>query len=143
MRQRTKKSAVQFREPVDDLIKLGESLQLSLDYTVARYQHIKSADLKLQTRRVLDKANYMFRVIGQTVTTIESMRKFLQQSFCMDVDAIFALAGKDEYAARVSTHSGMVLVNNGIRIVIDELEKLNVAIDKEHEHEKAKTQSAA
>lgn len=141
MARRKKTALVSFHEPIADLTALGESLQQSLDLTVARVPQIKSPELKLRTRRALDKANYMFRVIGQTVTTIEKMRNFLQQSFCLDVDAIFALAGKDEYVARVSTHSGMMLVNNGIRLVIDELAEVNVEIDKESKHDNAKKES--
>jgi hypothetical protein len=127
-------------KPADDLRDLGEKLQQALILTKARLPYIEDDLLKRRAAHAVDRAHDMFHTMSTTVQTIERMKHFLEQGFGLDVDDIFAMTGKNEAAARVSTHSAMVLVNQGISTVLADLTKVNAAIDREvAEHDKKKT----
>ena len=136
MVQSSKPVKVTLEKPTKDLRALGEKLQQEITYTRNRIPDIKLHPLKLVTLRTLDRAERMFFTIGQNVQMVDSMRKFLETSCGYNVDALFALAGEGEPAARISTHSVMVMVNKGIELVLDDLRKLNLILDKENNHGK-------
>lgn len=136
MAQSGKPVKVTLEKPAKDLRALGEKLQQEIAYTRNRLNDIKLPHTKLVALRTLDHAERMFFTIGQNVQMVDSMRKFLETSCGYNVDALFALAGEGEPAARISTHSVMVMVNKGIELVIDDLRKINLMLDKENEHGK-------
>jgi hypothetical protein len=127
---------VTLEKPTKDLRALGEKLQQEIAYTRNRIPGIKLHPLKLVTLRTLDRAERMFYTIGQNVQMVDSMRKFLEINCGCNVDALFAFAGEGEQAARISTHSVMVMVNKGIELVLDDLRKVNLMLDKENDHGK-------
>lgn len=133
-----RKLPVTLNEPTDDLKLLGEKLQQSLQFTRSRIPDIKNHDLKRQACHTLDRANYMFHTLSQTVQTVDRMQGFLESNFGLSIDEIFALADENEYFARVSTRSAMVMVNQGISSVLTDLAKVNVAIDKENQNDEKK-----
>jgi hypothetical protein len=127
---------VTLEKPTKDLRALGEKLQQEIAYTRNRIPNIKVQHTRLVALRALDDAERMFFTIGQNVQLVDSLRKFLESGWGLNVDALFACAGEAEMAARVSTHSIMVMTNKGIELVIDDLRKLNLVLDKENEHGK-------
>lgn len=122
---------VELTEPVNDLRSLGEKLQVAIQLTRGRIDTIKNPRTRLKTLRVLDRAEYMFMTISQTVQTVDRMKGFLERGFGLNIDSLFALTGKNEHIARVSTHGAMVLVNTGISHSLNELAEINLALDKE------------
>jgi len=130
---------VRFEQPIDDLTVLGQKLQQAIVLTKARLPFIKGDRLKRKARFSLDQAQDMFITLSGTVQTVDRMTRFLEQGFGLSVDDLFELAENDEHAARISTHSAMVLVNNGIKLVLNDLAEVNAAIDKEVGHGERKT----
>jgi len=122
---------VQLDAPANDLRILGERLQLSIQLTRNRLDTIKLPRKRLHALRTLDRAEYMFTTISQTVQTVDRMSGFLKNNFGLDIDGLFALTGDKEYVARVSTRSAMLLVNEGISRALKELSALNESLDKE------------
>jgi len=127
---------VQLDVPANDLRALGERLQLSIQLTRNRLDTIKLPRARIRALRVLDRAEYMFATLSQTVQTVDRMKGFLERGFGLDVNTLFAMAGGGEQLARVSTHSAMVLVNAGIERTLNELATVNAALDKENENVK-------
>jgi hypothetical protein len=137
MAERSKKSVpVAFDKPIVELRKLGESLQQTLALTTARVPNIKNPMLKLRTVRALDRAGYMFRVMSNTVQTVERVAHFLENGFGLSVSRMLEFSGEHEPFIHASTYSAMLLVNEGIYRVLHELNDVNKAIDQEAKNEK-------
>jgi len=136
MTRALKKQTVQLEIPAHDLRILGEKLQQSIQLTRARIPFIKYPRARLKAIRALDRAEYMFNTLSTTAQTIDRMKTFLENGFGLNINKLFALAGRGEYASRVTTYSAMTLVNTGIERTLDELAAINAALDKENENVK-------
>ncbi len=130
-RDKTKSSGVPeaFHKPVADLVQLGEKLQQAIQLTQQRVHGIKNPRLKFNAMRTLDRANYLFRVMSQTVQTTNQVTLFLDAGFNLNVKSIIALAGKHSEPLHGAIYSGMLLVNEGIHRVLLELSEVNNSID--------------
>ena len=122
---------VAFQKPVADLVQLGEKLQQSIELTRQRVANIRNPRLKFNAMRTIDRASYLFRVMGQTVQTTNQVVSFLDAGFNLNVKSILALAGKYQEPLHGAVYSGMLLVNEGIHRVLLELSEINNSIDAE------------
>jgi hypothetical protein len=134
------KNPIQLSVPAKDLRDLGEKLQQSIDLTGARLHQVKNPRLRLRAKHALDRANYMFGVMAQTVQTVDRVKTFLLNGFGLDVDQLLSMAGDHEQSVRASTYSAMLLMNEGIDRVLNELSSLNSAMDIEVQHDEKKMQ---
>ena len=133
MAQSSQPVKVTLEKPTKDLRALGEKLQQAIQLTRARLPEAKLPRERLRVIKSLDHAEYMYTMISNTCQTVERMGGFLQRGFGLDMDALFALAGGNEKAARVSTYSAMVMVNQGISLALKDLSRVNEILDKEKE----------
>jgi len=129
--KKTSGAPAAFHKPVADLVQLGEKLQQSIQLTQQRVQSIKNPRLKFNAMRTLDRANYLFRVMSQTVQTTNQVVSFLDAGFNLNVKSILALTGKYAEPMHGAIYSGMLLVNEGIHRVLLELSEVNNSIDAE------------
>lgn len=133
--QSTRCKKITLEKPSTDLRALGITLQQSVQLLQARLLNIKSAELKLEARRALERASYMFKTVSDTVTVVDRLKGVLESDFGLDLNDIFSMAGESEYMARVTTRSAMVMLNRGIEAAIQDLAKINRKIDKESKHD--------
>jgi hypothetical protein len=122
---------VSITEPVQDLRAAGIQMQELLRDTLARVKGIKDAALLLEANRVLDRSRYVFRTVSQTVQMVESTRRVLQDSFGLAPAELFDLLGIDKNTAAITTRGTVELVNNAVNLALNDLKRLNEAIDKE------------
>lgn len=136
-----RKRKVALQEPTAELRLLGEKLQFALESTIDRLGSIRSPVLRRRAIHSIDRAQYMFTSLSKIAQTTDRIAGFMQDHFGLSVDDIFDMMGRNEYAARVSTHSTLVLLNEGIRMTLKDLSIVNADIDKENENGEKKTES--
>lgn len=123
--------------PLDDLQRLGEKLQQALLITRARLHKVQRLRLKVQAQRVVDRSDSVFHNITVAVQLTQHTADLLRKAFGVTYDDLLELTGNHR-AAHGLSYTGLTLLNKAIEKSIDDLAKVNAAIDKEQEHGEAK-----
>lgn len=112
----------------DELRDLGEKLQQGLVLTRIRLDKLTGSPLRARGERTLQIAGDAFMHVSSMVQSAQRMREFLNRTFNMDVRDLLGLRS---HVVDTVQGVGMELVIGRVKGVIDELGRLNAALDEE------------
>ena len=121
--------------PVPELAASGEMLQQAIVLTRMRVEQLPECRVKVRGRRLVEQSNKLFMHVSAVAQSTASLTGFLGRAMGITIDDIFEYTGKAQFARGI-TYAGIQAVNDAVRRAIDDLNAVNVAIDKEVKHGK-------
>lgn len=116
--------------PVTELAASGEMLQQAIVLTRMRVEQLPECRIKVRGRRLVEQSNKLFMHVSAVAQSTASLTGFLGRAMGITIDDIFEYTGKAQFARGI-TYAGIQAVNDAVRRAIDDLNAVNVAIDKE------------
>jgi hypothetical protein len=116
--------------PVPELAASGEMLQQAIVLTRMRVEGLPDCRIKARGRRIVEQSNKLFMHVSAVAQTTAGLTGFLGRAMGVTIDDLFEYTGKAQFARGI-TYAGIEAVNGAVRRAIDDLNAVNVAIDKE------------
>lgn len=122
-------------EPIltDELLRLGEKLQQSIALTKIRLNDVRSKRLQARCFRVVWQAEQLFSSIAKMAQASSAVTEFMHKVMNVSIDDLFFYTGKPKIARSIA-YAGIATASDLVRSAINELDAINLALDKEVKH---------